>query len=382
MGLCLVSSKQNVLEGLLLFFTVLGINLLTPIFPQFIYEFGFSALTTSFIFSGNFLTTTIFSPLYGQFLKFISIKKLIMLAVFLRFMSVLPFILLDKGIFFVLARLLQGLSSAIIVPAILAIGLSRWENSIHKARYFNRQQGIIFFAMAVGPLISGLLVKYFSVGLIFQFYAVICLFSFVLTFFLNPQKSSFNQGGPNLFSRLKWDGLFGVQFGFGLLSGSLFILIPLKFTELGFSTAQIGILCFLLIFSIGMGHGLSSNVSKVPTVSVSGIILAGLLAGLFQLSSFNAITLTCLFIGLCFSLHLLTVNKLQIEKWKNKDQHQLTGLQRFYSNLGQMAGALLTPLLLASWSQDALVLGIAVLSLVVAGVISLQLRASTRKIRI
>ncbi len=228
------------------FATMLGFGIVEPLLPIYAESMGASGLWIGAIFSAFMFSRAIFSLIIGKMSDRSGRRKFILAGLFTYALLSIAYILARNSIELTLARFLQGLTSALVVPVAMAyIGdiAPRGE----EGRYFGLFTLALFLGMAAGPLMGGTVAYYFSIEHAFILMGVISLFAFVLAFNVlpeirNPRARKQQTAYKDILKDRTVKALLIFRAANAVGVSGLMAFFPLFAASLGIDTMRIGIL--------------------------------------------------------------------------------------------------------------------------------------------
>ncbi|HHV58519.1 MAG TPA: multidrug efflux MFS transporter [Firmicutes bacterium] len=170
-----------------LFFGMLATTLILPFLPLYVEELGVTdqdavAMWSALLFSGNFLTQALFSPLWGSLAdrygrKLMALRSFLAVAIFNYLMSYTATV----GQLLV-ARVLMGSLSGFIAASVAIVATGTPDEHLGYALGF-LQTGQVA-GTVVGPLVGGFLGEFLSFRMVFRVAGGMVFLSFLLALFL------------------------------------------------------------------------------------------------------------------------------------------------------------------------------------------------------
>ncbi len=203
--------------------------------PQISKEFSMKAITLGWMATAYLISTAIFQVPFARLADLIGRKKMFITGVGL--FSVCTFLcgLATSGIQLIILRFVSGLGSAMMFGTNIAILTSIFPQS-ERGKVLGINTSVVYFALASGPFLGGLLTHYWGWQSLFYVCSaigvvvVVCSFSFLKGEWIESKGEKFDITGAIIYAL----GLFGLIFGFSELPGVA-----------GFTWIGIGIIAFI-----------------------------------------------------------------------------------------------------------------------------------------
>lgn len=199
-------------------------------------EFKMDAILLSWVPSSYLLSTAVFLVPFGRIADIYGRKKIFTYGIFIftifTFLSATP----NSGFLLILFRILQGIGSAMIFSANIAILTSVFPLK-ERGKVLGINVSSVYIGLSIGPFLGGILTQHFSWRSIF----LVCVPLGLIVIFL-------------IFWKLKeeWKGLSGEKFDligsfiYSVTVISIMYGLSLLPKIIGFIIILIGILCFLI----------------------------------------------------------------------------------------------------------------------------------------
>ncbi|MFW6333681.1 MAG: MFS transporter [Desulfosalsimonas sp.] len=245
-----------------LFVTITGVGIVVPLLPVYARDLGAGGIAIAMIFGGFSLSRTFFLPWFGRLSDAKGRKPFLVIGLFCYFAISLAFILAHQVHTLIIARLIQGVASAMIMPVAQAyVGeiTPEGKEGITMGG-FNMS---VFCGLSIGPLLGGVIRDQFGLNSAFASMGALAFIAFCLASLMLPPVSSeriYEFGrGPVRWGLLIRDRMLVSLFSFrmvyttciGIVWGFLPVYADVRF---GLSSSAIGVLVMLGVFVSGVIH--------------------------------------------------------------------------------------------------------------------------------
>ncbi|MCR8634587.1 MFS transporter [Paenibacillus radicis (ex Xue et al. 2023)] len=338
-----------------IFIIFLGVGLIVPVMPSFMNIMHLSGQTMGYLVAAFAFAQLLMSPLAGRWIDCYGRKKMIIIGLFLFSVSELIFGVGTHVSVLYLSRLLGGISSAFIMPAVTAFvaDITSVEERPKAMGYISAAISIGFI---IGPGIGGFIAElgvrapfYFAAG----FALITCISSlFVLTEPLTKQQLLETiqlKKDTNFVSDLKRSfhplyiiafiivfvlafGLSAYETVFSLYSDHRFGFTPRDIATIITISAIFGVV--VQIFMFGKMVDKLGEKKLIQICLIAGVVLA---IASTMISSYLAILLITCFIFLAFDL-LRPALTTYLSKTAEKEQGFIAGMNSTYTSLGNIVG--------------------------------------------
>lgn len=269
-----------------MFGTVTGVGIVVPLLPVYAHSLGAGGLYIGLIFGAFSLSRTILLPYFGKQSDKKGRKPFIVAGLLAYTMVSVAFIFSSHVKALIAIRFIQGMASAMIMPAVQAyVGdITPQGREGFTMGLFNMS---MFLGLSIGPLIGGVLHDHFSLDTSFAAMGLLTLVGFLLSFFMLPATKT--EGVANrrtvplpwksLIQNKEMAGLFLFRFAYAACIGVIWSFLPVfADSEFSLSSASIGILVMLGVFSSGLLHVpmgfLADRVNRKMMVVIGGLIIS------------------------------------------------------------------------------------------------------------
>ncbi len=292
---------------LAVFVAVLGFSLVAPFFPRYVMDLGASYIMLGFVVSVYGAVQLLTQIPIGRLSDQMGRKKILLLG--LATFSFLPLFYIDaksvNSLLFI--RALGGLGASAVWPIAMALIIDQ-AKAENRGAAMGRYNAAFFSALALGPLIGGMLYDHLGLDAPFYLWAILGAVSFMVVYFQvkEPEKISVlmgslpSRGNVALIApgyRLTFLACSSVVLWAGVVGGFNFTMLPSFAAGLGFDATDVGIIYLVYggstaLFNIYFGRQADRGTKKK-------LIFAGCLLGALSFAALpmaNAmITVTILF---------------------------------------------------------------------------------------
>jgi DHA1 family multidrug resistance protein-like MFS transporter len=322
-----------------IFATVTGVGIVVPLLPVYAHDLGASGLYIGLIFGSFSLSRTFLLPYFGRYSDKKGRKPFIVTGLCAYTLISLAFILATNVESLIGIRFVQGITSAMIMPAVQA-----YVGDITPPG-----------RLSIGPLIGGEIRDRFSLDTSFACMGGLAFVGFLLSLFLLPHTRSESvvsrETTPIEWKRLVYDGdmagLFLFRLAYAACIGVIWSFLPvLGDTEFSLSSASIGILVTLGIFSSGLLHVpmgfLSDRINRKIMVVTGGIIISYAIFSFQWANSFKDLVAASILFGIGGGISMPALMALSVLKGNStRAMGSVMGLLAMAHSLGMLTGSLL-----------------------------------------
>ena len=342
-----------------IFATVTGVGIVVPLLPVYALDLGASGLYIGLIFGSFSLSRTFLLPYFGRYSDKKGRKPFIVAGLCAYTLISLAFILATRVEFLIGIRFVQGITSAMIMPAVQAyVGdITPSGREGFTMGLFNMS---MFLGLSIGPLIGGVIRDRFSLNTSFACMGGLAFTGFLLSLFLLPatrSESIVNRGpAPIEWKRLVYDsdmaGLFLFRLSYAACIGVIWSFLPvLGDTEFSLSSASIGILVTLGIFSSGALHVpmgfLADRINRKMMVVTGGVVISYAIFSFQWADSFKDLIVASMLFGFGGGISMPALMALSVLKGNSTHaMGSVMGLLAMAHSLGMLTGSLLAGMMM------------------------------------
>ncbi len=346
-----------------MFIAMTGIGLIIPIMPSVLNSFGLGGQALGLMIAAFSFAQFIFSPLAGDLSDRYGRKKIIITGLLLFSSSQLIFGLSDVVWLLYVSRIIGGLGSAFMVPAMMAYvaDITSYEN---RGKGMGQLGASMSLGFVIGPGIGGFLA---SLGLRAPFFiaALVSAIAAIISFLLLPEVHKAQEVKQNELVHQKRDNLlkqmalsvkksyfilliimFTLSFGLANFQSTISLYVDHKFS---FSPMDISILMIVggLIGVIMQSFFINPLFVKFGELSVMNttLILSAITMLMILLArGFWSVLIISTFFFISTSMLRPAINTL-ISKMAGKEQGFAAGMNNAYMSIGNMIGPALAGIL-------------------------------------
>ncbi len=342
-----------------MFGTVTGVGIVVPLLPIYAHDLGASGLYIGLIFGAFSISRTFLLPYFGRKSDQKGRKPFIVAGLFAYTVVSLAFMLSNSVESLIALRFLQGIASAMIMPAVQAyVGeITPTGREGFTMGLFNMS---MFLGLSIGPLIGGIIRDRFSLGTSFASMGFLTFLGFMLSFFLLPPTKSERVVSRGI-EPLPWKwvlqdkemaGLFFFRLAYAACIGVIWSFLPvLADLEFSLSSSSIGILVTIGVFSSGLLHVpmgfMADRVNRKMMVVAGGLIITYAIFSFDWADSYGDLLSASILFGLGGGVSMPALMALAVLKGGEIDgMGSVMGLLAMAHSLGMLAGSLLAGLMM------------------------------------
>ena len=342
-----------------MFGTVTGVGIVVPLLPIYAHNLGAGGLYIGLIFGAFSISRTFFLPYFGRQSDKKGRKPFIVAGLFAYTVVSLAFILSNSVESLIALRFIQGIASAMIMPAVQA-----YVGDITPAGREGFTMGLfnmsMFMGLSIGPLIGGVIRDRFSLDTSFAAMGILTFLGFMLSFFLLPPTKTegvVNRGAAPLAWRWvlqdkEMAGLFLFRLAYAACIGVIWSFLPvLADLEFSLSSSAIGILVAIGVFTSGLLHVpmgfMADRVNRKMLVVTGGLIVTYAIFSFDWADTFGDLLLASILFGLGGGISMPALMALAVLKGGESDgMGSVMGLLAMAHSLGMLTGSLLAGLMM------------------------------------
>lgn len=228
---------------------MLGLGIVVPILPLYAKTLGASGLWLGAIFAGFSIARSIAMPVVGRFSDKRGRKGFIVMGLLLYALSSLGYIYSYSPGSLLIVRIIQGVSSAMIVPIAMAY-VGDISPRDREGSYMGRFNVALFLGFGFGPFAGGFVNDLFGANADFMIMGILCAAAFVLAMFYLPARDGVQQTEKPapatykiILSNPQVQGIMLFRFLNAFIRGSVITFLPLYASRrLHLNGAQIGLI--------------------------------------------------------------------------------------------------------------------------------------------
>ena len=342
-----------------IFGTVTGVGIVVPLLPVYAHSLGATGLYIGLIFGAFSLSRTFLLPYFGRQSDKKGRKPFIVAGLLAYTLVSLAFIFASHVKALIAIRFIQGMASAMIMPAVQAYVGDITPNGREgfTMGLFNTS---MFLGLSIGPLIGGVLHDRFSLDTSFASMGFLTLMGFLFSFFMLPPTKTervVNRGTEPLSWKLliqdrDMAGLFLFRFAYAACIGVIWSFLPVfADSEFSLSSSSIGILVMLGVFSSGLIHVpmgfLADRINRKMMVVIGGLIISYAVFSFEWTNSFRDLFVACLLFGLGGGVAMPALMALAVLKGSSTDaMGSVMGILAMAHSLGMLMGSIIGGLMM------------------------------------
>jgi MFS family permease len=342
-----------------MFGTVTGVGIVVPLLPIYAHDLGASGMYIGLIFGAFSISRTFLLPYFGRQSDKKGRKPFIVAGLFAYTVVSLAFMLSNSVESLIALRFLQGIASAMIMPAVQAyVGdITPDGREGFTMGLFNMS---MFLGLSIGPLIGGIIRDRFSLDTSFASMGFLTFLGFMLSFFLLPPTKSERVVSRGI-EPLAWKwvlqdkemaGLFFFRLAYAACIGVIWSFLPvLADLEFSLSSSSIGILVTIGVFSSGLLHVpmgfMADRMNRKMMVVAGGLIITYAIFSFDWADSFGDLLSASILFGLGGGVAMPALMALAVLKGSEIDgMGSVMGILAMAHSLGMLAGSLLAGLMM------------------------------------
>jgi MFS family permease len=364
-----------------IFSCMLGVGIIVPILPIYAENLGATGLWLGAIFAGFSLTRSIFMPLIGRFSDSMGRKRFISVGLFIYTVSSLGYIQAGSALELFIIRVIQGFSSAMIIPIAMAF-IADIAPPQKEGTYMGFFTVALFLGFGSGPILGGITKDFISMEADFLIMGGLCLLALVLVLIYLPRASSVQQkekSAPTPFRTiLKSRSIRGIcfyRFSNAFCRGSIMTFLPLyAHNALELSGSQIGIVIasgILLTAFLQLPFGkLADRVSRKLLVIAGSLLYFSIVPFIPHTLTFLQILSLNIVLGFLGALSLPAASAMVVNEGKLYGMGSTMAIFNVAMSVGLAIGPLTSGIILDIWGLSGIFYFCAVLGFLSTGIVS------------
>jgi len=314
-----------------IFGTVTGVGIVVPLLPVYAHGLGATGLYIAMIFGAFSLSRTFFLPYFGRLSDKKGRKPIIIAGLLAYALVSLAFMLANNVEALITIRFLQGIASAMIMPATQA-----YIGDITPAGREGTTMGLfnmsMFTGLSIGPFIGGVINDSFSLDTSFACMGFLAFAAFLLSYFLLPPTRSEKVVGsgkvPTDWKWLLYDrdmaGMFLFRMAYAACIGVIWSFLPiLADAEFSLSSSSIGVLVTIGVFFSGLMHlpmgFLADRLNRKMMVVTGGLVISYAILSFQWADSFGDLVLGNVLFGVGGGVAMPALMALAVSKGGTAD---------------------------------------------------------------
>lgn len=339
------------------FSCMLGVGTIVPILPIYAETLGASGLWLGAIFAGFSLSRIVFMPLIGKFSDRMGRKRFIALGLLIYTLSSLGFIYANNVQALTLVRIIQGFSSAMILPIAMAY-IGDISPPGKEATYMGIITVALFLGFGGGPILGGITKDLFTIEADFLVMGGLCLIAFFLVLIYLPRSSSIHKNAPPLdipfTTMLQSRSVMGIcfyRFASAFCRGSIMVFLPLyAHNALKLNGSQIGLVTassILLTAVLQLPFGkLADRLNRKMLVLWGSILYFSIIPLIPYTLNFSQILLLNIILGFFGALSLPAASAMILREGKQFGMGSTMAIFNVAMSAGLAVGPLVSGIIL------------------------------------
>jgi MFS family permease len=359
----LAATRSRIVSVLFIsiFSSMLGVGIIVPILPLYAETLGANGLWLGAIFAIFNLARSATMPVVGRISDRMGRKRFISSGLLIYTLSSLGYIYAGSTTELFVVRLIQGASSAMIIPIAMAF-IADISPPDQEGYYMGIFSVALFLGFGSGPLIGGFCKDYASMEVNFLIMGGLCLLALVLVTIYLPRSSSIQRPAPPLevpfAAMLKSRNIMGIcvyRFSNAFCRGSIMAFVPLyAHNTLRLSGSQIGMVIassILLTAALQMPFGRVADKVDRKMLVTAGSVLYFVLVPLIPLTrTFSELLTLNAALGSLGAVSLPAASALTVTEGKQFGMGTAMAIFNVAMSAGLGIGPLLSGIILDLWS--------------------------------
>ncbi len=343
-----------------IFSCMLGVGIIVPILPIYAETLGATGLWLGAIFAGFSLTRSISMPLVGRFSDRMGRKRFISFGLLVYTLSSLGYIYASSVLALVLIRIIQGFSSAMIIPISMAF-IADISPAKQEGRYMSIFTIALFLGFGCGPILGGFTKDLIGIQADFLIMGGLCLIAFFMVLIYLPRSSSIQKSAPTMDipfkTILKSRSIMGIcfyRFANAFCRGSIMTFLPIyAHNALQLNGSQIGLVIsssILLTAILQLPFGkLADKLNRKKLVILGSIFYFSIVPFIPYTLNFTQILTLNIILGLFGALSLPAASALIVKEGKQYGMGSTMAIFNVAMSVGLAIGPLTSGIVLDIW---------------------------------
>ena len=343
-----------------IFSCMLGVGIIVPILPIYAETLGATGLWLGAIFAGFSLSRSISMPLVGRFSDRMGRKRFISFGLLVYTLSSLGYIYASSVLALVLIRIIQGFSSAMIIPISMAF-IADISPAKQEGRYMSIFTIALFLGFGCGPILGGFTKDLIGIQADFLIMGGLCLIAFFMVLIYLPRSSSIQKSAPTMDipfkTILKSRSIMGIcfyRFANAFCRGSIMTFLPIyAHNALQLNGSQIGLVIsssILLTAILQLPFGkLADKLNRKKLVILGSIFYFSIVPFIPYTLNFTQILTLNIILGLFGALSLPAASALIVKEGKQYGMGSTMAIFNVAMSVGLAIGPLTSGIVLDIW---------------------------------
>ena len=343
-----------------IFSCMLGVGIIVPILPIYAETLGATGFWLGAIFAGFSLTRSISMPLVGRFSDRMGRKRFISFGLLVYTLSSLGYIYASSALALVLIRIIQGFSSAMIIPISMAF-IADISPAEQEGSYMSIFTIALFLGFGCGPILGGFTKDLIGIQANFLIMGGLCLIAFFMVLIYLPRSSSIQKSAPTMDipfkTILQSRSIMGIcfyRFANAFCRGSIMTFLPIyAHNALQLNGSQIGLVIsssILLTAILQLPFGkLADKLNRKKLVILGSIFYFSIVPFIPYTLNFTQILTLNIILGLFGALSLPAASALIVKEGKQYGMGSTMAIFNVAMSVGLAIGPLTSGIVLDIW---------------------------------
>ena len=343
-----------------IFSCMLGVGIIVPILPIYAETLGATGFWLGAIFAGFSLTRSISMPLVGRYSDRMGRKRFISFGLLVYTLSSLGYIYASSALALVLIRIIQGFSSAMIIPISMAF-IADISPAEQEGSYMSIFTIALFLGFGCGPILGGFTKDLIGIQANFLIMGGLCLIAFFMVLIYLPRSSSIQKSAPTMDipfkTILQSRSIMGIcfyRFANAFCRGSIMTFLPIyAHNALQLNGSQIGLVIsssILLTAILQLPFGkLADKLNRKKLVILGSIFYFSIVPFIPYTLNFTQIFTLNIILGLFGALSLPAASALIVKEGKQYGMGSTMAIFNVAMSVGLAIGPLTSGIVLDIW---------------------------------
>lgn len=364
-----------------IFSCMLGVGIIVPILPIYAETLGATGFWLGAIFAGFSLSRTISMPLVGRFSDRMGRKRFISFGLLVYTLSSLGYIYADSALELVVVRVIQGFSSAMIIPVAMAF-IGDISPPGKEGSYMGFFTIALFLGFGCGPILGGFTKDLLGMEADFLIMGGLCLLAFFMVLIYLPRSSSIQKSVPSIdipfTTILQSRSIMGIcfyRFASAFCRGSIMTFLPLyAHNTLKLNGSQIGSVIasgILLTAVLQLPFGkLADKLNRRMLIIMGSILYFSIVPFIPYTLNFTQILILNIILGFFGALSLPAASALIVREGKHYGMGSTMAIFNVAMSVGLAIGPLSSGIILDIWGLSGVFYFCTVLGFLGTGIVA------------